>query len=138
MISQEKLKPLNVLINKEMNKKPEELNELFFTEVLGWKKYFPAHITFGNSDWWWLDKEGKYVAEPDELPKLQLSLDLQEEYLIPVLIDKEFDVFSFTHEYSHWQCAMQEYSRFGSISATAKTKPLAQLTAGLKALGVIE
>mgnify|MGYP004000312745 CR=1 FL=1 len=70
------------------NKTPEELTELFFTKVKGWTKYFPKEIVVGDADWWWLDKYGKYVGEPEELPKLHESLDLYWLWVLPELMKK--------------------------------------------------
>jgi hypothetical protein len=120
--------------------KPEELtgeqmDEAFFVEVYKW-----GLNEYGN----WSDDEGEIIfldhSSDAPLPRLHLSLDLQEEWLWPELwrveIKRACGVSFVALSNDIFRCAITLNNSV--FTAEAPTKAIAQLTAGLKALGVNE
>jgi len=114
----------------------EQLTEKFFTEVKGWV-YEPARDESFASDFYWYKAGGDGRVVAVTLAPLHTSLDLQEEWLWPELFSKKVylsDIDYYPDE-KLYKCRIQGMVVDGR--GTAPTKALAQLEAGLKALGVI-
>jgi len=114
----------------------EQLTEKFFTEFKGWEWKLPDGWKPGSSNAW-VGRSGRLAYDKTELPPLHASLDLQEEELWPELFSKKVylsDIDYYPDE-KLYKCRIQGMVVDGR--GTAPTKALAQLQAGLKALGVI-
>jgi len=116
----------------------ELLTEKFFTEVKGWE-WKPNRIdkTGHRGEGWYQGDKFKGFCN-----NLHNSLDLQEEWLWPELRKKYFNMVRFIDTEDNgefYECAIWGQGKDRRISSIGEgpTKALAQLEAGLKALGVI-
>lgn len=122
---------------------PEKLTEKFF-EFKGWKykeihrrhqmvEVWPLHVK--RPSVWYVNDTYDNYPYGSQLPPLHTSLDLQEEWLWPELhkVDLYKSVlYEMSGEPKHYFCILER----GKLDGEGKTKAIAQLTAGLKALGV--
>lgn len=105
----------------------EKMSELFFTKVKGWKR-----LKDRFHYWEDLDQCCHYEI------KLHESLDLQEEWLWPELRKLGITLSRFGEEGGKVECGLLvNHQSTHTGYAYRETKALAQLEAGLKALGVI-
>jgi len=114
----------------------EQLTEKFFTEVKGWEWKLPDGWKHGSSHAW-VGPSGRLASGEIELPTLHTSLDLQEEWLWPELIKiRHFGIeFYWYEDEKLWFASFDNSYTPGAYTGT--TKALAQLEAGLKALGML-
>jgi hypothetical protein len=117
----------------------EQLTEKFFIGVMGWE--FRTNPQKPENTAWKLPNNTYEIS----LPPLHTSLDLQEKWLWPELMKKDFMNVEFLNGESFnikssngefMNCGMRHISGAGHVYTKAPTKALAQLEAGLKALGV--
>jgi len=110
--------------------KPEQLTEVFFYEVLDWRRSVdhPTHWEQKNVD-------GHSFIGAD-LPKLHHSLDLQEEWVWPELRKEIFMFTEFTQEGADDYLCDLSNLRSQKFGAKAGTKAEAQLLAALQVLRV--
>lgn len=145
----------------------QEMPELFFTKYKGWKLVDCGEKDNGSMQYVWIDSDKKHVSEkmcvlykdvdgsliePEltvmelghrhvgtcGLPQLHTSLDLQEEWVWPELFRHGYckiDFFITTG--GKVRCHIPRVDA-GVIGVIAETKPLAQIEAALKALGVLK
>ncbi|MCK5613449.1 hypothetical protein KAR91_66880 [Candidatus Pacearchaeota archaeon] len=111
----------------------DELDKYFFEKVMGWEWVKCVAVRCGiEGCGTWVDSNEDYVS--DRLPQLHASLDEQEKWCWPLLIEKGIRnaQFQYLNAAKRWtfQIGLQEHA------GVAETKPLAQLIATLKALEV--
>jgi len=112
-------------------------NEKFFRECLGWEWKQIEDAVLGDFMWYYGE-----IEEGRHLPDIQNSLDLQEEFMWPLLFKNQFYSASFDWMVKiGWVCGMPKVVRGeveSNIFGEGETKALAQFAAGMKALGKVE
>lgn len=114
----------------------EEATRLFFEKVKLWEKEtIQAHTSCGYAEVWRRGPDRYDYAE--ELPHLHESLDLQEKWVWPELVKIGYKQVTFDSDGYCWLNGKNQLGgRLAEEVSQEKTKPLAQLLAALRALGI--